>query len=183
MNRPRFFVPLLLAVGAACSNDAAGPDSGEPLDDQALVTLFGGMQGTGTNGTRACPAGGEIAVEHAADLAIDGDMATIEFEATIEHRGCTHVVDGDPMISDGHITYRGVQRAHREEDGRMRPLESTTHQTGRMRIRYRDYDQTCDIDLTQTLDVAREEIRIRGTHCGREIDVKLSGPLPQLTGA
>lgn len=184
MKRTRTWILSALTVltAAACSDDGPSEPAEPELDEQAVLSILGGAGMPTGNGVRPCPAGGEIEISSESRVDVKDDIATATFEATFEHRNCTHLVQGDPMISDGTTSYDGMQRFRRVGDNGTEMIESVIHHEGRMRIRYRDYDRTCDIDLTHTLVADRDVIRISGMICGNPVETEGPRFRPETTG-
>lgn len=170
---------LTLLIASACDDGGPGEPAEPQLDEQAVLSILGGGGIPGGSGVRPCPEGGELAVTSDGHVDVEGDTTTATFEATLEYRGCTHLVQGDPMISDGTVRYDGVQRLRRISDHQVEMLESVVHHEGRMRIRHRDYDRTCDIDLTHTFIADRDVVRISGMMCGEPMNTEVPRVVPE----
>lgn len=180
--RSTALIPTLLFGTMLIACDDGGPSA--PADDVQLddrtLTAFLGTASAGPSGTFACPAGGEIERAMEAEATVIGDTVDVTFDVEMEHHDCTVEIEGDPFIIDGRESMEGRQRAVRDGQS-VRLLSSVIRRTGRTRVRFRDYDRTCDIDLTQTWDPDTGVHRLTGTMCGNTMDVVLPG-MPRPTG-
>lgn len=151
----------------ACSDSPT--ETPEPPTDAAIGALLSLGASAGPNGRHDCPAGGTITSESTVSSSVEGDIVTVLWDISMTHDGCAIQFNDIKLISDGQTHITGRDRRRLTGNGAGAVLESTSHQTGRMRIRSDGYDRTCDMDLTTTLDVTTGRRSIQGTVCGGEV--------------
>jgi hypothetical protein len=164
----RTAVLIAAATLVACSDSPT--ESRNPPPDAAVAALmsFGAL--AGPNGRVDCPAGGSITREASVTSVRQDDVVTVTWDVTMVHEACAVRLDDITLVSDGNAHVTGLDRRRFVEGGVGQVLESTSHQTGRMRIRGDGYDRTCDMDLTTTFDVATGRRTIRGTVCEAQVN-------------
>ena len=123
--------------------------------------------------TRACPAGGQVTI--AGTTTGEGDRETRSLTtttvATKTHASCSVArrngtsitINGNPNI---------VLEAHRKRvDGKPSGLQTQSQKGGYTWARSDGRSGSCEIDIASTFDPATNTRTIKGTNCGRTIDI------------
>jgi hypothetical protein len=173
----RRFIPIATAalLAPVACDDSPTNVVNEPSPEAVLSTFV--SMAAGPDGIAPCPEGGEIARAAEHSTVIDGGTITTTFHATMEHRACAVRFEQLVITSDGTMTIDGIDRREYDGVGPGAIIESSTHQTGSMRVRTNEgYDRTCAMDITVTADPATNTRRLTGSVCGTEIDFELTLP-------
>ncbi len=182
----RFLALGALVAGAACS-DSTGPAQGE-VDSDLMAGILSASSAPGANGTFPCPAGGELERDGTFEVSHADEIATMDYQISLEFRSCAHTIQGNTITLDGHSDQSGRQRVRLPPGQPPQILEYTSHQSGSLRWRGPGLDRTCDIDAMTTFDPATRRFHVVGSICGRTVDVTFgeNGPYqpepPQGTG-
>lgn len=173
----RRLIPILTAallVPIAC-DDSPTTVADEP-PPEAMLATFASLS-AGPDGTYPCPDGGEISRTAEHNTVIDAGTITTTYSATMVHTACAVRIDELLLTSDGTLSIEGISRYEYDGESPGALLESTSHQTGSMRIRTNEgYDRTCDMDLTVTTDPLTNVRRLTGTLCGSTVDFEIDLP-------
>ena len=168
-------VALQLETAAAAALDAGLASAGF-----AVFVAAPGASGTvpfetSITRTQGCPRGGSILFE--ATVRGEGDRATrsltSEMRTVTTHRSCAHGRGADGGIT---VTLDGnpnlTQTTNRKIVNGQLSGPQTSTQKGGFTFRTSDgRSGSCEVDLTSVYDPATETMTLKGTSCGRAIDV------------
>jgi hypothetical protein len=169
-------------LGAASAEDLATFVVGLDASGGAEYGMTSDPRRTGTHTfTRSgpCPAGGTHTMSGSSTSTFDAATRVLSttWSHTQTHDDCavthkrgdqeiTAVIDGSVTV-DGSASYEipETRGAHRKI------LSYTSRRTGSTTTTIGDRTRTCAIDLTQTYDPATGQFTVKGTMCGREVNV------------
>lgn len=132
--------------------------------------------------TRSCPAGGSVTTSGTAKGEIDRAARSLSIETTATQTqsacafparrpgGAALTLTGDPHVA--------VRSAHRLVDGRPSGLQTVSQKGGFTWSAGDGRSGACTVDLTSTFDPAARTHGVKGTVCGRTVDVtrQVGGP-------
>jgi hypothetical protein len=192
MRAPLLFsgvLASLLALSACDSTTMPGDDALTAKDSQLLageIEAVGSamlespsmLRGTSFSHTRECPRGGSVSVTGSitGERDLDTRTATMQITTTNTHASCvlgrgpdrTITITGNPSI-----TFTANRKL---VNGAPSGLQTTRKIGGFTYTTSGGASGSCQIDITSSFDPATRTSTMKGTNCGRSIDVTTTRP-------
>ncbi len=197
-TRFRGVLALVVAGSLATLSGCEGTlDPGEPeltSDDAAAIAGFlsdvdllsvGLATLSATTGTRTlsrtapCPAGGSVSVSGSSESTKNDETRVVSTRWTTTKASVACAIShtrGDKTataVVDGSVTTSGTSSYQLPEtrDGQRTLLSWTSATVGSTTTKVGDMTATCAVDIKQTWDPVKQLFTIKGTMCGRQVDV------------